>query len=110
MFAGRTYYGLESAQTVHAVQGGRQASPVELPDAPQYEERIDVTCNALVAKASFDTYNAREWGGYRAIQHPDDEANTRSRAKCSSVSTATTDEIDGFRAAHPDTEVRDQPT
>jgi hypothetical protein len=103
VYAGRTYYGLKSAQTVHAVQGGRQASPAELPDAPQYEVRIDVTPNALVAKASFDAYNARDWDGYRALQHPDVEAHEVEGRVFAGVE-GVTDEIHGFRAAYPDAE------
>ena len=36
-----------------------------------YRETIESTPNCDVAKASFDTYNAGDWAGYQALQHPD---------------------------------------
>ena len=52
VYAGRTYYSLESAQTVHAVQGGLGASSPTLPDTPQYRLRLDDTVNARDARAA----------------------------------------------------------
>ena len=54
VYAGRTYYGFESARTVIAVQGGAERSDQDLPDTPQYRVRIDDTPNTRVAKESLE--------------------------------------------------------
>lgn len=103
VYAGRTYYGLKSAQTVHAVQGGVGESPAELPDPPQYRVRQDDTPNAQTAMASFDTYNARDWDAYRGLQHPEVVAHEVEGRLFAGVD-GVIDEIDGFAEAYPDTE------
>jgi ketosteroid isomerase-like protein len=103
VYAGRTYYGLESAQTVLAVQGGVGESSAELPDPPQYRTRLDDTPNARVAMASFDTYNARDWEGYRALQHAEVVAHEVEGRLFRGVDGVIA-EVDVFAAAYPDAE------
>lgn len=103
VYSGRTYYGLRTAQTVAAVQGGVTAVDAELPDLGQYRIRMDETPDALVAKASFDTYNTRDWDGYRALQRPDVEAHEVEGRVFAGVE-GVIDEIDTFAEAYPDVE------
>lgn len=105
VYAGRTYYGLKSGQTVHAVQGGIGASLAELPDLPQYRQRIDQTPNALVARASFDAYNARDWEGYRSLQHAEVERHEVEGRVFAGVDGAV-NEFNVFAAAYPGSETR----
>ncbi|MGI9657888.1 MAG: nuclear transport factor 2 family protein [Gaiellaceae bacterium] len=66
-----------------------------------YREAIRSSASCARAHATFDTYNARDWGGYQALQHPHVqwyEVDGRLFHGADGV----TEEIDNWRDAYPD--------
>lgn len=99
VYTGRTYYGLRTVQAVLALQGGAREAGVPTPG--RFRVGFDTTPNALVGMASFDTYNARDWDGYRALQHPGVKAlEVEGRTFVGPV--GVTEEVDNFEGAYPD--------